>query len=31
VASLLPGERNGGRTGIMFCIAVRDADETKHK
>jgi len=31
VVSPLPGERNGERTGIMFYIAVRDADETKHK
>ena len=29
MASLLHGERNGERTGRMFCIAVRGAEETK--
>jgi hypothetical protein len=31
VASLLPRERNGERTGRMFCIAVRDAEEINFK
>jgi hypothetical protein len=30
VVSLLPGERNGERTGIMSFIAVRGVDEIKH-
>jgi hypothetical protein len=29
VVSPLPGEKNGERIGIMFFIAVRDADEIK--
>ncbi len=31
MVSLLHGERNGERTGRMFCIAVRGAEEIKLK